>query len=192
MDEPNPYESPKAAATTPDAGVPISQRLRTHASAAGTSLAGAMVLVTFDVVVDGSFMFSFFVCPIWFLASVVKNAIQRPGRGIMLFRIAVPALTLGIVLSNNFVQRKIAHVHAERIIEACEEFHVAHARYPHTFDEIVPRYLGSIPRAKYCLAYGQFEYLNLDGNRPIMLWYDVPPFGRVTYNFEDRRWGYLD
>ncbi len=151
-----------------------------------------MALVAFDAVLDGSILFSYLTCPIWFVVSVVKNAIQRPGRGIALFRISVPALTLGIVLTNNFVQRKIAHAHAEQIIKACEEFHVANGSYPHTLDELVPEYLRSIPRAKYCLSFGNFEYPTSDGTRPILFWYDVPPFGRVTYNFEDRRWGYLD
>ena len=133
-------------------------------------------------------------CPIWFLVSVVKNVIQRPGQGIALFRIAVPALTLGIVLANNFVQCKIAHVHAERIIKACEEFRVANGKYPHTLDELVPQYLGSIPRAKYCLCQGEFVYYNSNErpNQPIMWWYKVPPFGKEVYNFEHRRWRYLD
>ena len=192
MDDPNPYESPKADVTTPDAGVPTSQSVRKLALAAQASLTCAVLLVAVDAVLSGSLLFSYLACPIWFLASVVKNVSQRPGWSIARFRIAVPALTLGLVLTNAFVQRTIAHAHAERVIQACEEFRVAHGTYPHTLDELVPRYLESIPRAKYCLGLGQFEYFNFEGNRPLLFWYDVPPFGRVTYNFADRRWGYLD
>jgi hypothetical protein len=192
MDESNPYRSPKRDATTRDAGTAISQRLRAYASDAQASLAAAVVMIVLDVILGGSFLFSYLACPIWFLVSVVKNVIQRPAWEVALFRIAVPALTLGVVLTNYFVQRKIAHVHADRIINACEEFHVAYGKYPHTLDELVPRYLGSIPRAKYCLCWGEFVYLSYEDKYHLLLWCDIPPFDRVTYNLEDRRWGYLD
>ena len=192
MGEPNPNESPETDATTPDAGTPILHGVRMLTAAAGTSLNCAIALVAADIVFSGSFLMSYLVCPVWFLVSVVKNVIQRPGWGVALFRIAVPALTLGIVLASYFVQRKIAHVHAEQVIKACEEFHVACGRYPHTLDELVPRYLGSIPRAKYCLCWGEFVYLSYEDKDHLLLWCDLPPFGRVTYNLEARRWGYLD
>ncbi len=59
-----------------------------------------------------------------------------------------------------------------------------------TLDELVPDQLPSVPRAKYCLAYGRFLYFNY--GRPMLGWYVVPPFGRRTYDFETRRWSYID
>ena len=194
MDESNPYGSPKADMPPRDAGVPTSQSVRMLASAPRESLMAAMLLVAVDVVISGSFLFSYLACPIWFLLSVVKNVIQRPGWRIALFRIAVPALTLGSVLVNNVVQWKIAEVNAERIIRACDDFHAANGRYPHTLDELVPQHLGSIPRAKYCLFQGELVYCSLDkeGSCCFFWWYKVPPFGKELYSFEDRRWDYLD
>ena len=43
------------------------------------SLVGAPVLLVWDAVLSGSVPVSMCVCPIWFLVSVVTNAIQRPG-----------------------------------------------------------------------------------------------------------------
>ena len=192
MDESNPNEFPKADATTPDSGMPISQSMRRTASAARASLIGAMLLVVVDAVLGGSYLFSILACPIWFLVSVIKNLIELPGWSIALFRIAVPALTLGSVLGITAIQSKIADTNAKRIINACEEFHDANGRYPHTLDELVPRYLGSIPRAKYCLMFGDFWYFNYPGSSCMLMWVKVPPFGRNIYHFEDRRWGYLD
>ncbi len=58
-------------------------------------------------------------------------------------------------------------------------------------DELVPQYIPSIVPAKYCLVCGEFRYWNLDGS-PMLVWYVVPPYGRAIYNFEERRWSYLD
>lgn len=129
-------------------------------AASRLSLLGAAVSLCLDVGMDGSYMFSILACPFWFLASVIKNLIERPGWRVALLRIAIPPLTLGIALGNTALQWKIAETNADRIIKACEQFHVANGRYPKTLDELVPQYLPSVPRAKYCLL-GVFWYVNV-------------------------------
>jgi hypothetical protein len=153
------------------------------------SVIGALVLLALDVAHGGTYLCSSMACPIWFLASILKNAIQRPGWKVALLRIAIPALTLGLVLANNAFQWRIANANGARIIAACEEFHAANGKYPKTLDELVPRYLPSIPRAKYCLKYGEFLYFD---KKPMLMWYAVPPFGTEVYNFEKKRWSYID
>ena len=101
----------------------------------------------------------------------------------------MPPLTLALVLANDTLQRKIAEANAPRVIEACEEFHAANGRFPKTLDELVPRYLPSIPRAKYCLVLGEFHYWK---DSALLVWYVVPPYGRAIYDFDERRWSYLD
>jgi len=54
----------------------------------------------------------------------------------------------------------------------------------------VPRYMPSIPRAKYCLMLGEFLYIN--NGHPILVWYVVPPYGRKIYDLSEQRWNYLD
>ena len=157
------------------------------------SIAGACVLLSWDVVLTGSFQMSFLACPIWFLVSVVKSAIQLPTGRLILLRIAIPMLTLGLVFGNNALQWKMAEANAARIIEACEEFHTANGKYPGKLEELVPGYLKTIPRAKYCVGeLGEFRYWNYDGQDASLMWYKIPPFGRKTYTFADRRWGYID
>jgi hypothetical protein len=157
----------------------------------GKSIAGAIALLAWDAGIGGTFITSIIICPIWFLVSVLKNAIQLPGWGIALIRIAIPPLTLCLVLANNSFQRKIAEENAPRIIAACEQFHATNGKYPKTLDDLVPQYLSSVPCAKYCLMYGEFMYWNME-NHPMLVWHVVPPFGRKIYTFEDRRWGYID
>lgn len=184
----NPYESPKSI-TAP-------WWWRLSVSHCSGSLWGAIALLCFDVVLSGSFLISFFACPIWFLASGARNAIQRPGWRVALDRIALPVLTLGIVLGINASEWKIAHANAERIVMACEEFHAVNGYYPKALDELVPRYLPAIPRAKHCLIWGEFLYWHFgqtdDPEHFLLVWVKIPPFGRETYSSRDHRWGYLD
>jgi hypothetical protein len=152
----------------------------------GWSIGGSLVLLAWD----GSFLLPLFACPIWFVFSILKNTIERPGWRLALVRIAIPPLTLGLAFANDAFQLRIAESNASRVVAACEEFHAATGRFPKSLDELVPQYLPSVPPAKYCLMWGQFVYLN--SGKPMLVWCVVPPYGRKIYDFEDRRWSYLD
>lgn len=161
------------------------------ASAARGSITGSLALLGWDVVLCGSFLLSILVCPVWFWVSILKNLIQRPGWRIAFFRISIPAVTFALAMGNESVQRRIAHAGAERIIRACEEFRAANGSYPAKLEDLVPAYLRSVPRAKYCLVQGEFSYWNFDDDS-ILVWCDVPPYGRPIYSFKKGTWGYLD
>jgi hypothetical protein len=152
----------------PEIGPSLASRAWSHRGIR-VSIGSAIVLLAYDAVLNGSFGLSFLICPIWFLVSVLKNAIQCPGWRLALFRIAVPPLTLGLVLANDAFQYRIAEANAARVVEACEEFRDANGKFPKTLGELVPWYMPSVPRAKYCLEYGEFRYWNLDGCHPILL-----------------------
>jgi hypothetical protein len=170
--------------------ITLAQKVWSHCGVKA-SVVAALVLLTWDVVLTGSFLMSLIFCPIWLLLSIGKNAIQRPGWKLAILRLAIPPLTLGLVMANDAAQYRIGKANASRIIAACEEFHTANSKYPQTLDELVPRYLPAVPRAKYCLELGEFRYWNME-DHPMLVWYVVPPFGRKIYTFDDRRWGYID
>jgi hypothetical protein len=157
----------------------------------GVSIGTALALLAWDAVLTGSFLMSLIICPIWFFLSIVKNMNQPSRWKLALVRITIPALTLGLVLSNNAAQSRRAEANAANIIRACEEFHAANDKYPKTLGELVPQYMSSVPRAKYCLLFGDFLYWNFD-SQPMLAWYAIPPYGCKIYNFEERRWSYLD
>lgn len=175
---------------TGDARPMISPRRTSPRRGVGKSIIGALVILAFDVGLAGTCMFALLVCPIWFLVSVIKNSIQMPGWRIAAIRIAIPLLTLWLSWINGNFQYNIAEEHASIIIPACEKYHVEKNEYPKTLDDLVPDYLPSVPRAKYCL-YGHFSYWNLE-EHPILVWYYLPPYGRKIYNFDRREWHYLD
>ena len=150
-----------------------------------------ILLLLWDVVLTGSYVWSVLICPVWFVVSIIKNAIQRPGWIIAAIRIAVPAFTLWLAVTNEAYQYQVGEANSQRIIAACEDFHAANGKYPESLDDLVPRYLPSVPRAKYCLQQGEFVYWPREGH-PVLMWYVVPPYGRKSYDFEKRRWNYVD
>ena len=85
----------------------------------------------------------------------------------------------------------MAETNAARIITACEDYHAANGKFPQTLDDLVPQYMHSIPRAKYCMMFGEYRYWNMEG-RHTLEWYAIPPYGRKRYNLEDKKWNYLD
>jgi hypothetical protein len=157
------------------------------------SVVAAAVLLAWDGALTGSYLMSTLVCPIWFLVSLLKNAIERPGWGLALVRIGIPALTLGLVWANNAVQLGVAEANAQRVVAACEAYHAANGRFPEKLDELVPQFLNSVPLAKYCLGPPSRFFYSSSASGPTMLaWQVLPPYYRKIYNFETRSWSYLD
>jgi hypothetical protein len=115
-------------------------------------------------------------------------------------------LTLGLVLGNAALQSRIAQANAERIIRVAEEYRAAVGTYPAKLADLTPRYLPSVPRAKYTLGpFGDFWYISttpsdphraivarVASDRHVLMWVALPPFGRRVYVFEEARWGSLD
>jgi hypothetical protein len=154
------------------------------------SVIGAVLLLVWDGALNGTFVWSWIFCPIWFLVSLLKNAIERPGWGLALVRIGIPALTLGLVRANSDVQLGVAEANAQRVVAACEQYNAANGRFPKNLDELVPQYMNSVPFAKYCLLSGRFAYYDL--GTPKLYWQVVPPYLRKIYDFHTRSWSYLD
>ena len=153
------------------------------------SLGLATVVLICDGAVNGSLLMSSLFCPIWFLVSFLKNAIERPSWGLTMVRIGIPALTLGLVRANNDFQLGVAEANARRVIVACEEYQAAHGSLPENLEDLVPRYMNAVPVAKHCLMWNKFVY---SPRSSLLFWHIVPPFYRKIYNFDSRTWSYLD
>lgn len=157
------------------------------------SIWAAAIVLTFDVVLFGSILMSSIFCPIWIFVSLLKSAIRRPNWRLALARILIPALTLCLVKANDAFQLRVAEANAQRIVAACEEYRAANGSFPRNLEELVPKYMNSVPVAKYCLGPGSlFFYSNFASGKPILAWQIVAPHYRRTYDFETRRWSYLD
>lgn len=166
-------------------------RLADALTAVRGTLFCSAVVIFLDVVVGGSYVFAALVCPIWFLVGVVRAIVQRPSGGVAAARVLIPVATLLLVVANHFLQGRIAMANSARLIQACERYREANGNYPERLVDLVPRFLSSIPRAKYCLGFGDFQYY-FSSPTHLLVWTDVPPFGRRVYNLETRDWNYLD
>jgi hypothetical protein len=155
------------------------------------SLIGAGVLLGIDVVVSGSFLFSMLLGPVWLLVAIPKAIIHRRDWRVSVTRVVIPLVTLVLVFGNASVQSRMARATAERIINACTRYQATNGIYPKTLGILIPKYLDSVPRARYALIFAEFRYWELNGQHTLM-WVSVPPFGRPYYKFEEARWGYLD
>ena len=155
------------------------------------SLFLSALLIFIDVVLSCSYMFSLFVCPIWFFVALIR---ARPfDTGVAAARVLAPVVTGLLIFANSEWQNDIAQARAERIVEACQRYHEANGTYPAKLVDLVPQYLSAIPSAKYCGAWAEFFYhKSPDDERAILWWVELPPFGCRTYNFAASRWGYLD
>jgi hypothetical protein len=149
-----------------------------------------LILMFWDVVVYGSFLISALVCPIWFVVALVRVSIWPVATRVALARILAPVIAIILAVVNSNLQIAHAKASAPRIIQACEQYHNDNGTYPEKLSDLVPRYLNSIPTAKYCCLYGDFMYWGPPNS--ILTWTEVPPFGRRVYDFERRDWGYID
>ncbi|WP_422927265.1 hypothetical protein [Singulisphaera sp. PoT] len=153
------------------------------------SLVAAAFILFYDGVFGGTCAIAWLYCPVWFLLRLAHYPAKRPRWGVALVWIGLPVMTFGLLWGNSILQNKIAEANARRVIAACEAYHAANGEFPKKLDELVPRYLSSVPSAKYCLL-GRFIYVN--SGAPMLLWYVVPLHLRKIYNFETRKWSYLD
>lgn len=150
----------------------------------------SLIVIILDVVIDGSYLFSSLVCPIWFLAAVVRAVMRRPTMGVASARVLFPLVTGLLSVVNYSAQSTIAMANAARLIQACVHYREANGAYPERLGDLAPRYLSSIPRAKYCCSKSEFGYYA--SPRHMLFWWACPPFGRMVYAFETGEWRYVD
>ncbi len=164
----------------------------------------ATVVATYDLGFVGAYLLSG-LCTIWFVVAVIRAVLRRPTWRVAAARILTPVVVGLLAFGNHHFQGTIAMGNAAHVIQACERYREATGSYPKRLDELVPRYLNKVPRAKYCLLYGEFWYwgprvfadrtadqTENQTPRAILTWYELPPYGRRIYAFETGKWGYID
>lgn len=112
-------------------------------------------------------------------------------RRIRMAGIGIGLVAVVAVFVLNAANNRLARHRAESVVAAVEAFHADQKRYPASLQELQPRYLESVPLAKYTLLFNDFRYLVYKDDATLM-YVALPPFGRPSYRFKDKRWGYLD
>jgi hypothetical protein len=96
-----------------------------------------------------------------------------------------------LVFGSNHINNRIARNRAEALIASIEQYKNDKGAYPDNLEALVPEYIDSVPLAKYTFMWNRFQYFVTNGEAS--LWYVAfPPYGRPTYFFSSREWGYYD
>ena len=111
-------------------------------------------------------------------------------RGPRLRNIALYVGASILVWACNAWNNSLAEKRGAEIVDAVKSFHGLHRRYPKSLEELVPAHLERVPLAKYTLTFNRFQYIA--GDNPLLMYNDLPPFGRPVYSFARGEWSYLD
>jgi hypothetical protein len=150
----------------------------------------SFLLILFDELGVFAFLIGAFLILVYLPRSLLakKYAACRKER---LIRLAVYLTAVGVVLSLIQINKSIAKERAERIIAAVENYKAANGKYPNRLNELAPKFIAEIPdKARVTFTDSGFRYLV--GERHTLMYVSMPPFGRTTYNFETKSWGFID
>jgi len=155
-----------------------------------------VVAFCLDVFVFDSFIMTivmilsmvFFMAPrlIYFL--VKKNGkVKGYIRMMILFVCAIIAIYFARYLNSDLAESR-----ANKLIIAVEKYKETEKAYPDKLEQLVPKYIPSIPSAKIgIMSNNSFGYTG-NTDSPFLYYYVLPPFGRRLYYFETKQWGFLD
>jgi len=126
----------------------------------------------------------------WLPLAIILIFKKQPSR-IPLIKSFIYGFMAVSVLGANTLNNKLAQNRAEALIVAIEQYHQDNAKYPDKLENLVPQYIPKVPIAKYVLSFNKFWYSN-HNEYPDLYYVDLPPFGRPTYNFNHKKWIYID
>jgi hypothetical protein len=106
-----------------------------------------------------------------------------------LSRLAIYLGAAIIVFSFNMLNNQIAQTRAETLITAIKAYSQKEKRYPENLTDLVPKYVSSVPRAKYSMLFNNFDY---SGEYHFLYYVSFPPFLRSIYYFGSNRWSVMD
>lgn len=127
----------------------------------------------------------------WWLPKSAIFLFKRQSPKIQLTKSIIYGITALCVFGANTINNKIAENRAEQLIHNIEQYHQANSKYPDKLADLVPTYISRVPLAKYTFVFSEFVYFNQDENASIF-YFALPPFGRPTYNFNNKSWIYHD
>jgi hypothetical protein len=158
------------------------------------SVAAAAILLVLDAFILNGFLFgvaAVFVLVVWLIPRTLFAFRRREVfvvRGIRaLIYLAAAACIIAAWMANDHHARS----EAARLVNAIQVFHGQHDRYPASLNELVPKYVPMVPRAKYTLLADQFIY-RVNDTEAQLTYVEYPPFRRKTYDFATRKWFSLD
>ena len=161
----------------------------------GTWLLAAMVIVVSGVY-SGTGMFAmmilslnlFFRLPFsWLAALIARKSRFASHRSIfILFVVCVSGLMYSTYLDSSAPER------AQPLVDAIDSFKGDTGKYPGNLDELMPKYLVELPSVKPVLTPPQFRYAIRPDGPPHLSFEATGQFAHFLYDFETKKWVFLD
>ena len=104
----------------------------------------------------------------------------------------VYAIMVVAIIAAYVCNDRVARTRADKIVAAVNQYKADRKHYPSSLNELVPHYLGHVPRAKYVIQYGAFHYRRNKDGQGVLSHYGFPPFDRRVYRFAHQRWITMD
>lgn len=158
------------------------------------SVVFALCLLFFDAFVldqGGLAVITAIVVVFWFIPKTLFAWKRKQNFIIWAKKIIVYSVMVATIFTVKAINNNLAKTRAEQLIIAINKFKVINRRYPSTLNELVPKLITEIPKAKYTFWFNSFEYTNMEGFTTL-LYTDFPPFGRPYYDFDKQEWRYID
>jgi hypothetical protein len=142
-------------------------------------------LTLIPAILFGNFMFF-----IYFPMSFMKRYRECKKERLIRFAIYVSAALIPIAL--NAESNALAFKRSNQLIAAVEAYTGKYGAYPERLQQLQPEFINKIPsKARISFFDSGFRYSATKDSHTLMYVY-LPPYGRKTYNFEQKSWGTID
>lgn len=128
---------------------------------------------------------------LWLLPKSIVMKFENKSARDPLTKAAIYGVMVLFVFLANYSNNELARYRAETLILAIEKYHQDTGHYPENLSKLVPAYIPNVPLAKYTVMFNEFRYINQKDTRSLY-YVALPPFGRPTYSFNQKSWGYID
>lgn len=122
-----------------------------------------------------------------FLVKLFRRRTDMERRRMLLAKAAVYWCMVILIIAVFEANNMLAEHRAQPIITACEQFRSKTGAYPEKLEQLVPDYLGSIPRAKLVMIGNSFFY-TARPDKHCLHYSTVPPYGSKCFHLEQKKW----
>lgn len=157
-----------------------------------TTGVAAVCIFVIDSFVIGAPTFTFFVAiyVVFYLLPVTLFSIRnKPKRRFFGNKLLIYGVMVAASLGFYTWDISMAEQKADRIIGAVNQYYLDEGRYPLSLANLVPGYLPEIPKPR--IVPGVFYYVGAPDD-PHLMYAHMPPFGRMSWSFREKKWVELD
>lgn len=155
------------------------------------SCLSAVAIFIFESFMVGAPMISMFVLiyVIILIPGTLLSIRNKPRLKYYGYRLIVYTVLVASSFGFHQFDLSIARSRAETVIAAVEKYREDKSAYPESLQGLVPGYITEIPKPR--IAPSRFYYLGTPQD-PHLMYMEFPPFGSVSWSFNNKEWITID